>query len=281
MPEVAGRVVTVNLPEGKPVKKGTLLVKLFDGDLQAELKKAKAQLEIARQTESRLSELMKISGISRSDYDQAILQVNSLAADSEILSVRIDKTEVRAPFDGVLGLKNISPGAQVTPGTALATIRAVDKMKLDFSVPEKYSREVRQGMQLSFSIEGDDTSYMATIMATEQGIDVVSRNLKIRALVEKNDGSLKPGSFARVSLQLGTIENALMIPTQAIIPQERNKQVIIAASGRAKFVTIKTGIRRESMIEVTEGLSAGDTVVTTGLLFTKPGSELKFAKVVR
>jgi membrane fusion protein (multidrug efflux system) len=281
MPEVTGRVVKVNLPEGKPVGEGILLVKLFDGDLQAQLSKVRAQLEIARRTEERLGELIKVNGVSRSEYDQSVLQVDALAADSEVLAVQIRKTEVRSPYNGVLGLRNISPGAQVTPSTPLVTIRAIDKMKLDFSVPEKYSREVVRGMQVTFSIEGDDTTLSAIITATEQGIDPTTRNMKVRALVEKNDGFLKPGSFARVTLRLGAVNDALMIPTQAIIPEERNKRVIVVKSGRAAFVTVQTGVRRESLVEVAEGLSLGDTVATTGLLFIKPGVEVKFTKVVR
>ena len=281
MPEVTGRVVMLNLPEGKFVKQGTLLVKLFDGDLQAQLKKSQTQLELAEQTQKRQSELIKISGISQADYDEAVLQVHSIGADIEVLRVQIRKTEVRAPFDGVIGLRNISPGAEVTPATALATIRAVQQLKLDFSVPEKYSQEVKMGMKVSFTIEGDEKSYEATVSATEQGIEATTRNLKARAIVASGAGSLKPGSFANVSLQLGEIKNALMVPTQAVIPQERNKKVILAKAGKAQFVTIKTGVRQASIIEVTEGLSPGDTVVTTGLLFIKPGAALKFSKVTQ
>lgn len=281
MPEVAGRIVTVNLPEGKPVQKGTILVKLFDLDLQAQLTKSKAQLDIARATQMRLEALIKINGVSRSDYDQSVLQVNTLVADSVLLSVQISKTEVRAPFNGVLGLKNVSPGAQVNTATPLTTIRAINKMKLDFSVPEKYSQEIVPGMMLTFSIEGDDSLYTAKVLASEQSIDATTRNLKVRALVEDNNGLLKPGTFARVVLQLGAIENALMVPTQAIIPQERSKSVIVAVAGKAKLVAVKTGIRQESAVQVTEGLAAGDTVVTTGLLFIKPGAALTFSKVTR
>jgi membrane fusion protein, multidrug efflux system len=280
MPEVTGRIVAMNLPEGKFVRQGTLLVKLFDDDLQAQLKKAQTQLAIAKQTQQRQSELIKISGISQSDYDQAVLQVSSIGADIDVLRVLIRKTEVRAPFDGVIGLRNISLGAEVIPATALATIRAVQQLKLDFSVPEKYSHDVKPGLKLSFTIEGDDTTYTATVAATEQGIEANTRNLKARAIVTGNTGRLKPGSYARVTLQLGEIKDALMIPTQAVIPKERNKTVIIAKAGHAKFVAVETGIREESNIEVKKGLSPGDTIVTTGLLFLKPGAEVKFSKVV-
>jgi membrane fusion protein, multidrug efflux system len=281
MPEVTGRVVNVNLPEGRFVKQGTLLVKLFDGDLQAGLKKAQTQLEIAEQTRKRQSELIKINGISQSDYDQAVLQVNSINADIEILTVQIRKTEVRAPFDGVVGLRSISLGAEVTPGTSLATIRSLQQLKLDFSVPEKYSSQVKTGMKVKFSVQGDDTKYDATVMATEEGIDISTRNLRARAVVKNIHKALTPGAFANVELELNEIKDALMVPTQAIIPQERFKKVIVAKSGKATFVTVKTGVRQASNIEVVDGISAGDTIVMTGLLFLKPGSDLKFSKVTQ
>jgi membrane fusion protein (multidrug efflux system) len=279
MPEVTGRVVMLNLPEGKFVKEGTLLVKLFDDDLQAGLKKAMTQLQLAEQTEKRQSELIKINGISQNDYDQAVLQVNSINADIEILKVQTRKTEVRAPFDGVIGLRNISLGAEVSPGTALATIRAEQRLKLDFSVPEKYSAEIKTGMRVTFTVEGDDARHEALVMATEEGIEAATRTLKVRAVVKNFDASLKPGAFANIALELGEHNNALMVPTQSVIPQERDKQLIVAKNGKAKFVTVKTGVRQASTVEVVDGISAGDTIVTTGLLFLKPGADLKFSKV--
>ena len=279
MTEVAGRVIEINLPEGKFVKSGTLLVKLFDDDLKAQLHKAETQLEIAQKTEQRMAELLKISGVSQSEYDQSLLQVHSIKNDIEVLKVQIRKTEVMAPFDGVIGLRNISLGAQVTPGTPLATIRIIDKLKLDFSVPEKYSQDVVQGKKIRFSVQGDDKTFDAVVMATEEGISASTRNLNARAVVNVNGEHLVPGSFAKVDLILGDNRAALMVPTQAIIPQERNKRVIVCRNGKAEFAVIKTGIRQASAVEVIEGLNPGDTVVTTGLMFIRPGAELKFSKI--
>jgi membrane fusion protein (multidrug efflux system) len=281
MPEVPGRVVMINLQEGKFVKQGVLLVKLFDGDLQASLKKSTAQLELAEQTEKRQAELLKVSGISRSDYDQSVLQIHSINADIEILKAQLRKTEVLAPFDGVIGLRNISIGAEVTPGMALAAIRQVRQLKLDFSVPEKYSNEVKRGLKVKFTVLGDEAPHEAIVMATEEGIDVATRNLKARAIVKNENAKLMPGAFANVELELGENKNALMVPTQAIIPQERNKQLIVAKNGKAQFVTVKTGVRQASAVEVVDGIAAGDTIVTTGLLFLKPGTDLKFSKVAQ
>jgi membrane fusion protein, multidrug efflux system len=279
MPDVSGRVVSINLPEGKFVKKGTLLVKLFDSDLQASLKKLQTQLALAEQTEKRQAELIKVSGISQLEYDQTGLQVNSIKNDIEYLKAQISKTEVVAPFDGVVGLRNVSVGAQVTPSISLTTIRMVNHLKLDFSVPEKYSKEVREGKRILFTVQGNDRQYEGKVMATEESIELNTRNLKVRAVVDGNSASLKPGAYANVQLDLEENKDALMIPTQAIIPQERNKQVIVVKNGKATFVTVKTGVREAAKIEVLEGLASGDTIATTGILFIKPKGKVKFSKI--
>jgi len=279
MPEVVGRVINVNLPEGSYVKAGTLLVKLFDGDLQAQLNKYQTQLEIASATMKRQTELLKVSGISQSDYDQTQLQVASIKNDIELTRALIRKTEVLAPFDGIIGLKNISVGAQVATSTALAVIREQDKLKLDFSVPEKYSSIVKTGSRVKFTVPGSDTKYDAVVMATEQGIESTTRNLRARAIVSGSIASLIPGVFANVELTLGEDQKAIMVPTQCIIPQERNKSIILVKSGKAKFVKVTTGMRQSSDIEITQGISTGDTIVTTGIMFIKPGSQIKLSRL--
>lgn len=279
MPEVVGRVISVNLPEGRFVKGGTLLVKLFDGDLQAQLNKYQTQLQIEDQTLNRQTELLKVSGISQSDYDQTQLQVASIKNDIELTKAQIRKTEVLAPYDGVIGLRNISVGAQVSPSTALAVIREQDKLKLDFSVPEKYSKVIRSGSKVYFTVQGDYTKYDAVVMATEQGIEAATRNLRARAVVLKNAGSLIPGAFANVELTVGEDQKAIMVPTQCIIPQDKVNQVIIANHGKARFVNVETGVRLNSSIEVSSGLNEGDTVVTSGIMFVKPGSVIKFSRL--
>ncbi len=281
MPETGGRVVMVNLPEGKLVNKGTVLVKLFDGELQAQLKKSQTQLQMAEQTEKRQRELLKVSGISQFDYDQTVFQVNSIKDDIDLLKVQIGKTELKAPFDGMIGLKNISVGAQATSSTAVATIRMINRLKLDFSVPEKYSREIVPGKLLTFTVEGDSAKYTAVVMATEGGIESDTRNLKVRAVVDHVSPALKPGAFATVELELGKHTDALLVPTQSIIPQARSKKLIVARDGKAEFITISTGIRKAAFIEVLNGIHSGDTVVTTGIVFLKPKADINFSKVIK
>lgn len=279
MSEMSGRVVEINLPEGKSVKKGTLLVQLFNDDMQANLKKLRAQLEIQEKIYQRQTELLKVNGISQSDYDQTSLQVNTIRAEIEVQQTLIRKSQVLAPFDGIIGLRNISVGAQVSPSTLISTIRMEDKLKLDFSVPEKYSSEIKPGLKVKFTIYGKDVQYDATVIATEGGIDATTRNIKVRALVNSKSEELIPGAFTNVQLTLGENKNAIMVPTQAIIPQERNKNVIVSKNGKAHFVLVKTGVRKESMVEITDGINVGDTVITNGLLFLKEGVKLSFSNV--
>lgn len=279
--EVAGRIVMLNLPEGKFVRKGTLLVKLYDDDLKATLKKLEAQLSVQKRIYKRQSELIKVKGISQNDYDQTLLQVNTIKASIEEQKAQIRKTEVRAPFDGTIGLRNVSVGAVVSSSTLLATIRTSSKLKLDFYVPEKYTSEISVGMKVRFSMYNENKLYDATVMATERGIESSTRNLKVRALINAASKELIPGAFANIQLRLGENSNALLIPTQAIIPQEENKSVIVAHHGKAHFVNIKTGIRKSSKIEVTEGLQPGDTVITSGILFLKEKSKLSYSSITK
>ena len=279
MPEISGRVVSLNVHEGNFVSRGVVLAKLFDGDLQAELKKLGVQLEIAEKTVERYKELLKIQGISQQEYDLAQLQVNNLKADMDIVRVSISKTEIRAPYAGRLGLRNISLGAYVSPSTTITTLRKVDQLKLEFSVPEKYSSDMKPGSLVKFGLEGVKDKFTARVIATEASIEANTRTLKVRAVVNGGIANLVPGAFAKVNLQMGRQANSLVIPTQAVIPQARNKRVILYNGGTAKFQVVTTGIRDSSYVQVTEGLNVGDTIVITGLLAIRPDSKIKLTKV--
>ncbi len=277
--EISGRVTQLNFKEGTNIKSNSLLVKLFDGDLQAQLKKLKVQLQIAEKTEERQRELLKISGISQQDYDLSLLQVNNIKADIELTQVNISKTEILAPYSGRIGLRNISLGAYLTPSNLITTLSQVDKKKITFSVPEKYSAEIKQGTRINFGIEGTDKNYTATILASESVIESNTRNLKILATINDPDQKLTPGSFAKVSLELGKNDHAVLVPTQAIIPSARSKQLIVYRDGNPEFVNVTTGARGVETVEITSGIQSGDTVVTTGLLFIRKDSKLKITKI--
>jgi membrane fusion protein (multidrug efflux system) len=278
-PEISGRVVSLNIPEGSYVKKGTLLVKLFDEDLQAQLQKLKVQLEIAEKTAERYRELLKISGISQQEVDLSELQVNNLKADIELVKVNISKTEIRAPFDGRIGLRSISPGAYISPSTLITTISQTDQLKMQFSVPEKYTAEMTKGREIPFTVAGSDRKFRSTILATANTVEQNTRTLQVLTVIKDRNPLLVPGAFARVSLQLGSTDRAVIVPTQAIIPQARSKKVVVYRNGTAAFETVSTGIRDSAYVQITEGLKPGDTVVTTALLAIQPDSKIQLIKV--
>ena len=279
-PEVSGRVVRLNVREGQFVSRGTIIAKIYDGDLQAQIKKYQAQLGIARANEERASKLLAIQGISQQDYDATLLNVRNIQADMEIVRTDIARTEVRAPFSGKMGLKSISPGAYVTPATVIATINQVSTLKIDFSVPEKYTSMVRNGQIVSFTTEGSNREYSARVMATESNVDVANRSLTIRAVVNSTTEGLVPGSFARVKIIFPPTPSAIFVPTNAVIPTGRDKQVIVSVNGRAHFNNVETGVRDSSRIEIVRGLKPGDTILVTGIMSTRANDSLAFGKIV-
>ncbi len=279
MPEVSGRITMLNITEGTFVQKGTLLVKLFDADLQAQAAKIKAQLTTAKQTAQRLKELYEIQGVSQQEYDIANTQVATFEAEASLIAAQISRTEIRAPFSGTLGLRKVSEGAYVTAGTPIAVLRAEDELKLDFSVPESYASTIDKSMRVTFTVSGDTTVHQATVIATEQQVSQSTLNLQVRAVVNSKSKSLVPGASAHVHLQLGATDSALMVPTSAIIPDVRYKKVMAVRNGKVEYVQVETGIRGESNVQIVSGLNAGDTVVTSGIQFLRPGSPAKFSSI--
>jgi membrane fusion protein, multidrug efflux system len=279
-PEVSGRITQLNVREGAHVGKGALLAKLYDGDLQAQRRKLEVQLKIAQGNQERTEQLVKIGGISQQDYDVTVLNVSNLRADLDIIRTSIDKTEIRAPFSGKLGLKGVSTGAYVTPASVITTIQKTSDLRIDFNVPEKYVGRIKNGQYINFSIEGNERNYTAVVAATESGIAENTRSLTIRARVKGDETGLVPGGFAKVKLSFAPDPNALMVPTQAIIPQARNKKVYVYRGGIADFVDVETGIRDSSNIQITSGLKQGDTVIVTGLLGLKPDAKVIVRQII-
>ncbi|MGC1240551.1 MAG: efflux RND transporter periplasmic adaptor subunit [Chryseosolibacter sp.] len=277
--EIGGRIVQLNIQEGAAVSKGTLLVKIFDKDLQAQLQKLQVQLQINEKTEERNRELLKINAISQQDYDLSTLNVQNLRADMEAVRISISKTEIRAPYAGRLGLRNISLGSYISPSDIVATIRQVDQLKLEFSIPEKYAKDIGKGYAVKFRVDGGSQQHRAKVIATENSVDQATRTLKVRAVVNENHPELVPGIFAKVNLQLGRDSNALKVPTQAIIPNVRNKQVIVLRKDSVLFTVVETGIRDSAFVQILNGLNVGDTVITTGLMAIRPNSKVKVSKV--
>ncbi|MBT1703565.1 efflux RND transporter periplasmic adaptor subunit [Chryseosolibacter indicus] len=277
--EVGGRIVRLNINEGSHVAKGTLLVKLFDEDLQALLKKLQVQLKIAEKTEERNRELLKINGISQQEYDLSQLGVENLKADIESTNIAISKTEIRAPYSGVIGLRNVSLGSYVSPQDIIAVIRQVDQLKLEFAVPEKYARDMNRGYIVRFRVDGGERDHQGVVIATESSVNQTTRTLLVRAQVKGNNKELVPGIFAKINLQLGKNDQALLVPSQAVIPTARNKQVALFKKDSVTFAVVETGIRDSAFVQVLSGLKAGDTIITTGLMAIRPNAKVKIKKV--
>jgi membrane fusion protein (multidrug efflux system) len=279
-PEVSGRIINLYVREGAIVGKGALLAKLYDADLQAQRRKLEVQLRQAQQTQNRYNELQKIGGISRQDYDVTALQVSNIRADLDIIRTSIGRTEVRAPFSGKLGLKQTSTGAFVTNQSVITTIQKTTGLRIDFNVPEKYISLVKPGHYVNFTVAGSNRAYTAVVTATESGISETTRSLTLRAQVKGDQAGLVPGSFAQVKINFEPNTHALMIPTQAVVPQARGKKVYVVNKGKAAFVDIVTGVRDSSNVEVVSGLALGDTVVVTGILSLKPDAKVIVRKVI-
>ncbi|MFN8237055.1 MAG: efflux RND transporter periplasmic adaptor subunit [Chitinophagales bacterium] len=279
-PEVSGRITYLNIPEGGVVGKGTLLAKINDAELQAQLKKLQSQYAIAASNESRLAQLLKINGVSQQEYDLALNTLQNVSADMELVKAQIDKTEIRAPFSGKLGLRNISMGAYVNPSTVITSLQSIQSMKLDVTVPEKYAGIIEVGNTMQCTVDGSTAPFSARVVAIEPQISETTRNLKVRAIVENAKSKLVAGAFVKVQIKLKQIANAIMIPGNAIIPDAQNKKVIIADSRKAKFVVVETGIRTENEVQIVSGIKVGDTIVTSGILQIKPGMGVKFTKTI-
>ncbi len=278
-PELSGRLVQLNIKEGTNVSVGALLAKLYDGDLQAQLRKLEVQLKIAEQTEKRQAELVKIQGISQQEYDLSLLGVLNLKADMDIIRESIRKTEIRAPFGGKLGLKNVSPGAYVTPASVLTTISQVSTLKIQFNIPERYGAQLKPGLPVTFSIDGTNKTFTATVIASEISIDENTRSLAVRALIKQQDPALIPGAFAKVKIVLGKNNEALMVPNSVIIPSGRKKQLYVYEGGKAMMKEVTTGVRDSTNIQVLTGIKPGDTVITSAVLFLRPGLAVELAKI--
>ena len=272
-PEASGRLTYLYVPEGKLIKKGTLIAKINNADLQAQVDKSKVSLDLAEKTEQRDKQLLAVNGLNQSDYDAALNIVNGFKADIEYNQALLDKTILKAPFDGYIGLRQVSVGAYVTPSTLIATLLQLDKIKIDFTIPEDYSSTVKVGGMVDVDMDENGATRKAQIIAIEPQVNLSTRNLTVRAILENSKAN--PGSFAKVILHSGLNKSAIMIPTNALIPDDKNNQVVIVKDGMAIFSNVTTGIRLSNNVEITAGIKPGDTIVVTGVLFARPKAPLQ------
>jgi membrane fusion protein (multidrug efflux system) len=279
MPEMAGKVVAISFKEGSMVNKGQLLIKINDADLQAQLKKIKLQEKLTSEKEARQKKLLDINGISKEEYDATLTLLSSYKADEEVLEAQIAKTEIHAPFTGTIGIKTISEGSYVTSNTQIAVIQQTNPLKINFSIPEKYSSLIANNDVVTFTTEGSNKKYKAVVSAIEPKVDITTRTIQVRAIASNEAGKIYPGSFANIELSFGNSENTILIPTEALIPILKGQKVFVSKNGQAEEAMVTTGLRTHDKIQILQGLQEGDTLITTGIMQLKKGAALKFISV--
>jgi len=269
--EASGTIQSISFKEGAHVRKNDLLVKINDEDLRAQLKKTELQIQLAADQADRQKRLFETNNSSKEQYDVAVSTLATLKADRENLVASIRKREIRAPFDGIVGLRYVSEGSYISPTTRIASIQKINPLKVDFAIPEKYAGKVHVGDLVKFHSDETSLEFTGKVYAVEPEIEPSTRTVQLRALCDNKGETIFPGGYVHVELRLKQAGGALMIPTQAIIPVLKGQTVLVRKNGVVVSVPVKTGVRTPSVIQITDGLSAGDTVLTTGILQLRPG----------
>ena len=269
--ETSGVITSILFQEGTFVKKGALLAKVNDKPLQAELKKLEAQIPLAEDRVFRQSALLEKDAVSKEAYEQVTTELEKLHADIELAKARIAQTELRAPFDGMIGLRQVSEGNYASPTTIVATLTKISPLKIEFSINERYSNFIKPGTPISFTTVNDLNTYYAKVYAVESRIDLNTRTQKGRAIYPNTQGKLTPGGMAYIVLEINEIKDALTIPNEAVIAEMGRDIVYLYSSGKAKQIEVTKGLRTESNIQILNGIQEGDTVITTGIMQLREG----------
>jgi membrane fusion protein, multidrug efflux system len=277
--ETSGMIVNIEFEEGTRVKRGQMLAKINDRPLQAQLLKLQAQKKLAEEREFRQRSLLSRDAISQESYDQVVTDLQSIEADIMLVEARIAETELRAPFDGVVGLRHVSEGTFVNANTRIALLIKNDPLKIEFAIPERYSGEISPGYPLRFFLDGVKDTLQARVYAIEPKVDTRTRNIVVRALYSNPGERIKAGRFVSIQLELAEVNDALAIPTEALIPEMDGDRVFVYRDGVANSVQVTTGLRTEDMIQITSGLQPGDTLVTTGILQLRQSIPLVIDKI--
>jgi membrane fusion protein, multidrug efflux system len=272
-PEIAGRIVVMPFKEGESVQKGARLLALDSAELRAVVASSDAQAKLDAQRQERNEDLFRKGFISQQALDESRSNLSRSRAKFAEDSAKLARTEIHAPFAGVVGLRQVSEGAFVAAGTDIARLEKIDQLKLDFRVPENYVSRLRNGQAVRLQVDAWSTvTFSGAVFAIEPGIDEQTRTVQVRARVANADLKLRPGMFARVYLTLGTRDKAVWIPEAAVVPRGPDSFVFRVVDGKAMLVKISTGVRKVGEVEVLQGLSGGDLVVTDGTQRLAPGA---------
>ncbi len=275
--ESSGKITDIFFEEGTFVKEGTLLAKINDSQLQAQLKRLKAQIPLAEDRVYRQNALLQKDAVSKEALEIVKTELAALNADIEKIKAQIEMTELRAPFDGVIGLRQVSVGAYASPSTVIAKLTSMSPIKIEFSVAERYATDVKKGSNLEFKVNGNLNTFKAKVYATESSLETETRSLLVRALHDNKDGELIPGQYADIRLKQKEVHDAIAIPSEAIVPEMGKNKVFVYRNGQADPVDVIVGIRTDSEVQILDGLHEGDTILTSGTLQLRKGSAVKIA----
>ena len=275
--ETSGKITDIFFQEGSSVKKGALLAKVNDAQLQAQLARLEAQIPLAKERVFRQSALLQRDAVSKEALEIVKTELATLNADIEKTKAQIDQTELRAPFDGIIGLRQMSVGAYASPNTVIAKLTSVTPIKVEFSVPERYASNVKRGTDLEFTVDGKLAPFKAQVYATEASLDAETHTLLVRALYPNKERELLSGQYAGIRLKQKEVTNTIAIPSEAIVPEMGKNKVFVYRNGKAEPVDVITGIRTDSEIQIVSGLEIGDTILTSGTLQLRKGSTVKIA----
>lgn len=270
--EVSGIVRSLSFKEGSDVQKGQLLLRIDDAELQAQLRQAMTQEKLAQDNENRARLLLEKEAISTQEYDVAHADYESSQAQTLLIRAQIARTTIHAPFSGKIGLRAVSEGEYLTPATVVANLMSINPAKILFSVPEKYSGHIKVKQGLKFTVAGSNTKYHAEVYAIEPGVDPTTRTISLRAIADNREGKLFPGSFARIELPLDQINDAVLVPTESIIPVQNGKQIFLYKNGVATAVEVEAENRTRSDVLVNSGVIIGDTVLISGIMSIRDGT---------
>lgn len=264
-PEVAGRIAAIHFQEGQPVKKGDAVVRLDDSVLRAQLQQAQASLNLAASQNRRSTELSRQGFISQQARDEAASQLQLQQAAVALAKAQLEKTAILAPFDGLIGLRNVSVGEYVAPGTDLVTLESIDPLQVDFRIPEQYLGQVQAGLKLVLRFDAlPGVEREGAVGAISPAVDVSGRSILLRANMANPDHLLRPGMFARVNLRFNDAQ-VLSVPEAALAPVGQTQYVFRVQDGRVERVAVEIGQRQAGRAEITSGLRQGDAVVIAGV----------------
>jgi membrane fusion protein (multidrug efflux system) len=278
--ELPRRLVSINFEEGAVVEKDALLFKLDDSDLLADLGALEVRRKLYADMAQRQRDLLAKQTTSQQDFDRAQADLDGVVAEMRRKQVDLAKTEIRAPFAGRIGFRNVSEGAYVTANTPLANLQDTSELKVDFSLPERYADEITSETTFTFTVSASADTYSGRVVATEPQIDPATRSLHVRGLTANKDGRLAAGMFANVEIAIDPTNDGIMVPSRAIVPSANGHSVFVAADGVATEHAVAIGIRTPERVQILSGLKEGDVVLTSNLLRIRDRSPVEVNRIV-